>query len=283
MKLAQKTNLAILSFSVAAMFAVSGGSAWAHTTIQSPVTAGTTTYNNVVISHGCNNNTSYPNIVAESVIVPTQGPYVTSALNTGQTGTIATPPASVSDALATTNAGTTPLSSLAGLFQLVQSKDVFKNQIERNTVLTSGGSTVGWISTGGSLGFHLHGLIPFRVNAFGFNSATCATAVKINLAVADICKATWDPANNATATNLWLDNTQVSFYGYSIENNAASATVTFNRDLVNNPLPPNCAGYGGADPLYTITIKPSQADVDLLVFPGWSPGGDPNANPGYYY
>jgi hypothetical protein len=268
-----------------------GQSVFAHTTIQNAITAGATGYSAIVIGHGCTTNPNYPNVVAESVVWPTQSPYVTSAINVGQTGTIATPPALVSDALATSNTGATPLASLAGIPQLVQNKDVFRAQVERNNAITSGGAVVGWISTLGNLGTHLHGLVPFRFGAVGFNKTTCATVAKINLAVADICDPSAFNANGTFAglnytnggVNLWLDNTQVGFFGFPIEAGAASATLTVNRDLVNNPLPANCAPTG-TDPQYTVTIKPSQADVNLLVYPGWGDVADPiDANPAFFY
>ncbi|MDD5579825.1 MAG: hypothetical protein PHY16_11165 [Methylobacter sp.] len=265
-------------WSSAVLMLVAGQSVFAHTGVQNAITSGATGYSAFTITHGCNATVPPTPVVAESVVWPINSPFISTSPAQGQPNI--QPVTAISDVLTNTANPPVPLTSLAGLPQLVQNHDVFTQQIEQNDIPGSGGNVIGWVSTRGNLGQHLQGNIPFRFGGFKFIATTCTSAVKIVAAVADICniKGFQGATPAVPGTNLWLDNTQVGFYGAHIEDGAASASLTVNRDLVGQPYPANCAaaGQGGTDASFVLTIKPSQEDVNKLIFPGWGPGADPS-------
>lgn len=295
-------------------------------TINSGTAVGSTSFSRIGVNHACNNTTPILPVVAQSVVIPTISPVIsandpvnsplipqvgTAAVpasgTPGQPGYVAAVPASLDyvaakaagsyytilptaglgDYLATTLAGTIPVTTLANRFQLVQSKDVFTSQIEQRV----GANVIGWVSTKGSLGLNLHGEVPFRFSNVFFKPASCVRSVVIQLAVADICKTTqpvpytgvWNSGSNGV--NLWIDSTlggSPSFPVAAIEPGAGTTNLTINRDPIANPYPANCANApvaangvlsgtftAGADALYDVKIQPSAADLEQLQFPGW--------------
>jgi hypothetical protein len=265
----------------------------AHTGITNTILSEANGYSNTLITHGCTvTGPSNPNVspvVAESVVVPTKNPYVFISTTLGAT---VTPPTSSPTALN----DYTNKSTLANLFHLIQSRDVFSQQIQRWDAPNSGGNVIGWVSTRGNLGQFLYGTTPFRVSAIAFkktsaiSSQNCLRSIKVNLAIADICNInSWPSGQTAPSVpgvNLWIDNDPTSPYYAPLfgapadqgSNNtiaAASASLNINRDTTVNPYPSNC---GSTDPYVDMLIYPSQADVETLQFPGWG-----NADPTYFY
>lgn len=203
--------------------------ALAHTTVQSQVSEGTTAYNNLVIGHGCTlaNGTKLP-VIAQSVLFPTVNPtYKATAAVTGN-------PAVVS------------ISNFANIPQLIQDRNVFSKQKEKTN---AAGNVIGFEGTEGSLDPTLHGLVPFRTAGVSFPADSCATKLVVQVAIADICQ-------KNGAKNLWIPALTAKYADPTVDGIGAPASLTFNRDLVKNPLPASC-GSG-----YTFTVIPSAEDVD---------------------
>jgi hypothetical protein len=234
------TTVRGLTLATLALGALMTQTAQAHTTIQVQANEATTTYNNVVIGHGCTvNGTALP-VIAQSVLFPTVNPVVT-----------------VSGAGAST-ATENPLSiaTFANIAQLIQSRDVFTRQVEKKN---AAGQVIGFESTEGSLLPELHGLVPFRTAGVSFKANSCAKQLQVKVAIADIC-------TRNVAFNLWIPQATAKYNSPTIDGIGSPATLTFNRDLTKNPLPAGC-GEG-----YTITVSPSAEDVDAnLQIPGYLP------------
>ncbi len=219
------------------MSALSAGAAMAHTTVQVQASEGTTTYNNLVIGHGCTtaSGSSLP-VVAQSVVFPTVNPRF------AVTGTMAGNPAVVS------------LSTFANVAQLIQSRDIFSTQVEKKN---AAGQVIGFESTDGNLSPELHGLVPFRTAGVSFPADSCATKLIVQIAIADICQ-------KNGAKNLWIPAVTAKYSDPTVDGIGAPASLTFNRDLARNPLAASC-GAG-----YTLTVTPSNEDVDAnLKITGW--------------
>ena len=222
-----------LALAIASLAAV----AHAHTTVQVQAAEGTTTYNNLVIGHGCTlaNGTKLP-VIAQSVVFPTVNPKYTVA------GTVSG------------NPGVVSIKSFAGLAQLIQSRDIFTKQKEKTN---AAGLVIGFESTDGSLGVDLHGLVPFRTAGVTFPADSCATKLVVQIAIADICE-------KNGAKNLWIPAVTSKYTDPTVDGIGSPANLTINRDLAKNPLAPSC-GAG-----YTFTVTPSNEDVDAnLKIDGW--------------
>ncbi len=225
-----------------------GLQAQAHTTVQSQVNEGTTTYNNLVIGHGCTlaDGTRLP-VIAQSVLFPTVNPKYTT------TGTVSGNPAAVS------------ISSFANVAQLIQSRDVFSKQKEK---VDARGNVIGFESSQGSLDPSLHGLVPFRTAGVSFPADSCATRLVVQVAVADICQSpyiegvTWKSGTK----NLWIPSVTAKYPDPTVDGIGSPASLTINRDLTKNPLRASC-GTG-----YTLTVTPSAEDIDAnLKLDGYLP------------
>lgn len=201
----------------------------AHTTIQNPATEGQTTYNNVVIGHGCTapDGSKLP-VIAQSVLFPTVRPVYSA------TGAVAGNPSVVS------------VGSLANIPQLIQNKDIFSRQKEK---LDAKGQVIGFESSEGSLDPALHGLVPFRTAGITFPADSCAVKLVVRVAIADICQ-------KNGAKNLWIPAVTAKYADPTVDGIGAPASLSFNRDLAKNPLPASC-GAG-----YTFTVTPSAEDID---------------------
>ncbi|NOT10809.1 MAG: hypothetical protein HOP23_03080 [Methylococcaceae bacterium] len=280
-----------------------GQAAFAHASILNAINSGGTGFSRVGVNHAVNHTTPPTPVVAQSVVFPTVNPIL------GRTG-VGASVSNLGDFFSTSAAGANttgllPWVSVAGAPQLVQSKDVFSQQIEQ---ANASNQTIGWVSTKGLLQVNLHGEVPFRFAAPHFRSILpaanpnalttadlCADKLVIAVAVADISKPTPQPpfvaANPAglpgsetagIGYNLWLDNTTPglatsAFPPQVTENGAATTNLTINRDPVVNPYPANCVPAGGTNPVFTITVKPSADDINALQFPGWGVGITPAA------
>ena len=201
----------------------------AHTTIQVQATEGQTTYNNLVIGHGCTatDGSKLP-VIAQSVLFPTVRPVY------GVTGTMAGNPAVVS------------IASFANIAQLIQSKDIFSKQKEK---LNAAGQVIGFDSSEGSLDPTLHGLVPFRTAGVTFPADSCAVKLVVRVAIADICQ-------KHGLKNLWIPAPTARYADPAVDGIGSPASLTFNRELAKNPLPASC-GAG-----YTFTVTPSAEDID---------------------
>ncbi|CAK0758826.1 conserved hypothetical protein [Gammaproteobacteria bacterium] len=221
---------------------VAGQNASAHTVIQNPATEATTTYNNLVIGHGCTlADGSKQGVIAQSVVFPTVNPIVTVS-----SGTFAGNPVPFSQ------------TTLANIPQLIQNKDIFTKQAEKRDAK---GNVIGFTNTEGYLDPDLHGLVPFRTAGINFTPDGCAKTLLVKVAIADVCQ-------KNGANNLWIPAVTPKFPDPAVDGIGAPATLIFNRDLVKNPFAAasNC-GTG-----YEITLTPSTEDIDAnLPIPGYLP------------
>jgi hypothetical protein len=211
----------------------------AHTTIQNQASEGTTTYNNLVIGHGCTlaDGSKLP-VIAQSVLFPTVNPVYTT------TGTVSGNPAVVS------------ITTFANVAQLIQDRNIFSRQREKTN---ASGNVIGFESTEGSLDPTLHGLVPFRTAGITFPADSCAIRMIVQVAVADVCQ-------KLGARNLWIPSVTPKYADASVDGIGSPASLTFNRDLARNPLRASC-GAG-----YTLTVTPSAEDIDAnLKIDGYLP------------
>ena len=306
MKISAKAlKIAALGVSAATMM-VATQEASAHASILNTVNSGTaigsTSFSRIGVNHACNATTPITPVVAQSVVIPTLSPVISVAPVTGNTaGTYVkqttSPANTVGNYLFTTAAGTTPVTTLANRFQLVQNKNVFTTSIEQRD--STGTNVIGWVSTKGSLQINEHGEVPFRFSNVFFGANSCVHDVVVQIAVADICKINSFPLSSASLSttqgvNLWIDNTlggSPSFPAAAIENGAGTTNMVINRDPVTDPYPASCAGApivtaatslaatvqanvvtgytSGATPLTSVKIQPSASDLEQLQFPGW--------------
>ena len=306
MKASSKTLKHVTLGLGAVMMMGAGQAAFAHASILNTVNSGnaigSTSFSRIGVNHACNGTTPITPIVAQSAVIPTINPTISVATVTGNTAgtyTVQTnsPANTVGNYLFTTAAGTTPVTTLANRFQLVQNKNVFTTSIEQRN--STGTDVIGWVSTKGSLQINEHGEVPFRFSNVFFGANSCVHDVVVQLAVADICKTNSMPLSAATLSttqgvNLWIDNLNggsPSFPAAAIENGAGTTNMTINRDPVTDPYPASCAGApivtaatslaatvqanvvtgytSGAMPLTSVKIQPSANDLEQLQFPGW--------------
>lgn len=220
----------------AALWAI-GPAAHAHTTVRSQATEGVRADNALKIGHGCDENP----VIAQSVVFPTDAPVITTSA----------PGVTLGDLSEVITQG-----GIAGLVGAIQDSSIFAIQ---NAKLDVDGNTIGFHGRQGMLRVHLRGRVPFEFTAPNFVPEACATALRVEIAIADICKIK-APTLQPGKLNLWIpDNgSQFAIQGAAngVEGIGGPARLTVNRDLANNPLPDSC-GAG-----YVVTVTPSAAQVD---------------------
>lgn len=229
----------VLASAVAMIGAVSQ-SAMAHTVIQSQVTEATTTYNNLVIGHGCTltDGSKIP-VIAQSVVFPTLNPL-----------------AKISAGTFAGSADVFEITSFANIPKLIQSRDIFSKQVVKTDAK---GNVIGFTSTEGSLDVNAIGLVPFRTAGINFKPASCIKKLLVQVAIADVCQ-------KGGAANLWIPSVTPHFPNPNVDGIGAAPSLIFNRDMNKNPFlaASNC-GDG-----YELTISPSPQDVDAnLPVPGY--------------
>jgi hypothetical protein len=218
------------------------GVAFAHDGIKSTALEGTSEDNAVTMGHGCEqaNGTVKP-IIAQSVVFPSDSPILTTS--DGST---------IADLSEVIDQG-----SIAGLANLIQSRDIFLVQKEKHD---ANGNVTGFYGKTGLLDVEALGRVPFAFTSPNFASTSCAKKLDIVVAVADICVAT-NPKIRAGKVNLWIPDNGST---YAIQGNAngvegighETPTLQVNRDLAANPLDPSCGE--GID----VTVTPSAADIN---------------------
>jgi hypothetical protein len=229
----RRFELAIITAAICAIAPV----ALAHTTVRSQATEGVRADNALKIGHGCDENP----VIAQSVVFPTDAPLIT----TNSPGVV------IGDLGEVIAQG-----GIAGLVGAIQDSSIFAIQ---HAKLDANENTIGFHGKQGLLRIHLRGRVPFEFTAPNFVPESCATALRVEIAIADICKLK-APTLQPGKVNLWIpDNgSQFATQGAAngVEDIGAPARLTVNRDLANNPLPDSC-GAG-----YVVTLTPSAAQVD---------------------
>ena len=228
-KLSTQTALAI------ALLLGASQSAFSHTRLEIPtVVEGLRVSNNVVISHGCGDGT---NVVASTVVFPDGVDSIIKVDGAEVTG-------SVSDYL--TNYG--------NLYQKIMNHSVFANEDEKHD---ASGNTVGFWVEGGKSPDYYTTYVPFRASAAFIEPTSCASSVRVTVAVADICKVTGISGFSETTANLWTPAVGSNFDGPGLHGFNSPATITYTRVLETNPLPEGCSETGS-----TVDIIPSAAQLN---------------------
>lgn len=210
------------------------------------ITEGTEGDNALVINHGC--EAREQPVRAQSVVFPGTNPELIA-----------------SDGHTVTDLGEVVGQSLFAInIKLIQDKSIFKDQDEKFDGL---GNAIGFFGTTGALQVNLQGRIPFQYVAPQFSASSCATAMKIEVAVADICNFN-PPTIRASKVNLWLPDNGSHYAALGkargVEGIDEAPEFQIVRDLKNNPLPATC-GAG-----YSVTVRPTAADIDgNLGITGW--------------
>lgn len=188
-------------------------------------------------------------VIATSVMFPTQAPVVT-----GSDGS------TFANLAAITETGT-----LAGAIGPIFDRSLFLSQQLKHDAL---GNIIGWSGTYGMMPPGFRGRMPFQFTGPRFVANSCAKRLLIRVAIADVCGR--DSQNNIQVglVNMWIPDSgsRYSTIGKAagIDGIGSPATLTVNRNLIANPLPPACGA--GID----VTVTPSAADVDAnLPVPGF--------------
>lgn len=210
-------------------------SAFSHTRLEIPtVVEGLRVSNNVVISHGCGDGT---NVVAHSVVFPDGVDSIIKVDGAEVTGAVAD-----------------YLTNYGNLYQKIMNHSAFTSEDEKRD---ASGNTVGYWVDGGKSPDYYTTYVPFRASAAFINSDSCASNVRVTVAVADICKVTAPSGFADTTVNLWTPAVGSNFDGPGLHGFNSPATLTYTRDLENNPLPEGCSETGS-----TVDIIPSAAQMN---------------------
>jgi hypothetical protein len=210
-------------------------SAFSHTRLEIPtVVEGVRTSNNVVIGHGCGDGT---NVIAQSVVFPDG---IDSSVKV--------------DGAPTTNVVGDFLSNWGNLNQKILNHSVFKNENEKRD--PDNVNVVGfWVSSGKSPDYYTT-YVPFRGSGALIEPESCATSVKVVVAVADICKMTNIAGFADGILNLWTPAVGSNYDGPGMHGYDSPASLTYTRNLDTNPLPESC-GAGVA-----VEVIPSAAQLN---------------------
>ena len=230
---------------------LAAGAAAAHTTVRSQATESVTEDNALRIGHGCEtpDGANLP-VVMQSVVFPTVSPELSASDGSAVAGL----------------AAVIEQGTLVGLVRVIQDRSVFRAQQVKLDAL---GNQTGFSGTEGALDPDLPGRTPFQFTAPKFVANSCAKRLLVRVAIADVCIAGAGIVDSVQPgkVNLWIpDNgSQYATFGkpLSLDGIGSPATLTVNRNLTTNPLPPACGA--GVD----VTVTPSAADVDAnLPIPG---------------
>ena len=235
----------------AALIFACGAAAYAHTTVKSQMTEGTTDDNALKIGHGC--TATGLSVTAQSAIFPQDPPMI-----------------STSDGSVITDLSTViSQGSLVGLVKPIQDRSIFRTQVAKTDTL---GNVTGFHATSGLLTFGIPGRVPFQFTAPNFVPTSCANRLLIKIAIADVCVRGVNLADSIKEgkANLWIpdngSNLANAGKAANVDGIGAPATLTINRNLATNPLPSGCGS--GID----VTVTPNPSDVDNnLPIPGYWP------------
>ncbi|MES2606728.1 MAG: hypothetical protein V4603_17490 [Pseudomonadota bacterium] len=211
----------------------------AHTTLETPtMSEGIRVVNNVMVGHACGNGTS---VIGTSVVFPD-----------GSDSTILVNGQPYSGPL------TDFVSNWGPNIQPLVDRSVFTHADEKNG---PNGNVVGlWAGGGEGMPNHMVGYVPFRVNATVINPVSCATSVRFQVSIVDVCKIT--PAaqlHDEGVAEFWTSNTLATVYDN--KESESSARLTFTRNLTTNPLPAAC----GAGSSVEVRVSPAQLQRDMPI------------------
>ena len=215
-------------------------SALAHTTLETVnVTEGVRVVNNVQIGHACGNGT---NAIGTSVVFPDGKDSTLLVNNQAYSGKL-----------------TDFITAWGPNIQPLVNRAVFTHVDEKNDAL---GNVVGlWAGGGEGMPNHMVAYVPFRVNATSINPLSCATSVRFQVSIVDVCEITTAARlHEPGVAEFWTSNTLKTVYDNVTTNNSARLTIT--RNLTTNPLPSSCGGTGTA---VEVRISPTQLERDMPI------------------
>lgn len=129
---------------------------------------------------------------------------------------------------------------------------------------TVNGNVVGfWAGGGPGMPSNLIAAVPFRLTAASIEPTSCATSVKVNISIVNICQITGVDGFSEGTIQLWTHAGLGTPYDRDLHFDVPAGTdpgpalFTINRDLTNNPLPESCGGTGVA-----VELKPSAAQIN---------------------
>lgn len=206
-----------------------------HTRLEIPVgIEGVRITNNIVISHGCGDNTF---VTKSSVVFPDGVDSIVKVNGTVSSDTI--------DA---------HVANWGNLFQKVLDPSVFKAEDEKTN---ADGNVVGFYVNNGKMPDHYASYLKFRAGAVVFEPASCASSLKVVIPIADICKPTPISGFAEGMLNLWTPAVGSDYDGPGLHGFDSPASYTVTRDLVKNPLPGSCSATGDA-----VDLVPSAAQIN---------------------
>ncbi len=195
--------------------------------------------NNVMIGHACGTGTS---VIGTSVVFP-DGVDSTILVNKQAYN------GKLSDFITAWGPNIQPLLD----------RSVFTTVDEKNGPT---GNVVGlWAGGGPGMPDHMVGYVPFRVNATSINPQSCATSVRFQVSIVDVCSVTTSAQlHNDGVAEFWTSNTLSTLFDNRSADNSARLTIT--RNLTTNPLPAACAGTGSE---VEVRISPAQLQRDMPI------------------
>ncbi|MCB1985058.1 MAG: hypothetical protein H6936_12335 [Burkholderiales bacterium] len=218
-----------------------GQNALAHTRLNIPTaTEGERSINHVVISHSCTDETR---TIGTSVVFPD-----------GVDSTI------LVDGVPHTGQITDFMTNYGNNAQLIFDRSAFDFMDEKSD---ANGNTVGfWAGGGPGMPANLNVATAIRLTAANIEPTSCATSVRVNISIVDICEVTGVDGFRDGTVELWTHAGLGTPYDRDLHfavdagTDPGPASFTINRDLENNPLPENC-GAGVA-----VELKPSAAQIN---------------------
>ena len=216
------------------------GLAFAHTSLETAnMSEGIRVVNNVMIGHACGNGTS---AIGTSVVFPDGKDSTLLVNNQAYSGKL-----------------TDFITAWGPNIQPLVDRSVFTDGDEKNDAL---GNVVGfWAGGGKGMANHMVAYVPFRVNPTSINPQSCATSVRFQVSIVDVCEITTaSRLHEAGVAEFWTSNTLKTVYDST--DSDSSARLTINRNLATNPLPASCGGTGTA---VEVRISPDQLQRDMPI------------------
>ncbi len=269
-----------------------GQQAVAHPSLSVPsVTEGTSAYTAVTITHGMTAFTPPAPVTGTTQFFPTgadsskKGPgrkSVNGAVQVIEGGVFSVRKTTdsssfeegvqtnLADEIVSSKNGSTGVTTLAGKFRPVSSKEVFGKM----GATVDGSTVIGAWSYQGRLDPLLYAQTTFRANMSGvwLHPAKCAKSLKVRVPAADVGKA--DRSNKGTPhgyVNYWINSQTPKFsdpeaHGLQPSDNFWM-TLMVPRDVTNNPFPEGCDAPGAK---YDVVVTPTFEEIDnFLKIPGY--------------
>jgi len=226
----------VLAFSITAgLLASMSVNVFAHTRLDVPTMVEGTRIINNLVAHACGENS----LLGTSVVFPD-----------GVDSTV------LVDGQPHTGALTDFLTNYGNNAQLIYNRAAFDLMEEKTDSLSN---VVGfWAGGGPGVSHTLNVASQVRLTAPSIEPTSCASSVKVNVSIANICKITGvDQFATEGVVDLWTHNSLGTPYDRVSTTDDGPAPWTITRDLTVNPLPESCGATG-----VTVEIKPSAAQIN---------------------